>query len=264
LCSRVRGKADMQRLMTVAVNTFRETLRDKILYNLVLFALLLIGTAVLLGTLSIGEQARIVNDLGLAAINLVAVIIAIFVGVGLVSKEIERRTIYTLLARPITRGQFVLGKYLGLVFIVMVNVGIMFAMFLATVLLSGYPVHASLFQAVELILVEALLVMSLALLFSTFSSSILSATMTIAFYVIGHLTTDLKAMAEKSPSAAIKSLVTALFYLCPNLEALNIKGQSAAGISVSLGFQAMATAYGLLYTCLLLAGACLVFQRRDF
>src|SRR5262249_29987946 len=163
---------DMQRVMTVAVNTFRETLRDKILYNLVVFALLLIGTSVLLGTLSIGEQARIVNDLGLAAINLVAVIIAIFVGVGLVSKEIERRTIYTLLARPITRGQFVLGKYLGLVLIVMVNVGIMFAMFLATVFISGYTVHPSLFQAVQLILVEALLVMSLALLFSTFSSSI--------------------------------------------------------------------------------------------
>jgi ABC-type transport system involved in multi-copper enzyme maturation permease subunit len=254
----------MHCLITVAVNTFRETVRDKILYNLVLFAALLIGASVILGTLTIGEQARIIYDLGLAAINLVAVVIAIFVGIGLVSKEIERRTIYTLLARPITRGQFVLGKYLGLALIIMVNVGVMFAMFLATVFFSGYSVHASLFQAVELIVVEALLVMAIALLFSTFSSSILSATMTIGLYVIGHLTGDLKLIAEKNSTASVKALMTALYYVCPDLETMNIKGQSAAGIPVDLGFQAMATGYGLLYTGLLLAGACLIFQRRDF
>ena len=254
----------MQCLFAVAVNTFRETLRDKILYNLVLFAVLLIGSSVLLGTLTIGEQARLVNDLGLAAINVVAVIIAIFVGIGLVSKEIERRTIYTLLARPITRAQFVLGKYLGLALVILVNIGIMFAMFLATVRLSGHPIHASLFQAVELILVEALLVMAFALLFSTFSSSILSATLTLGIYVIGHLTSDMKMIAEKHASGVIKSLTTTLYYAFPNLETLNIKGQSAAGISVDLGFQMIATTYGLLYTGLLLVGACLIFQRRDF
>ncbi len=254
----------MERLFAVAVNTFRETLRDKILYNLVLFAVLLIGSSVLLGTLTIGEQARIVNDLGLAAINVVAVIIAIFVGIGLVSKEIERRTIYTLLARPITRAQFVLGKYLGLALVILVNIGIMFAMFLATMILSGHPIHASLFQAVELMMVEALLVMAFALLFSTFTSSILSATLTLGIYVIGHLTSDLKTIAEKSASGVIKSFITTLCYAFPNLEALNIKGQSAAGISVDLGFQMIATIYGLLYTGLLLVGACLIFQRRDF
>lgn len=254
----------MHCLIAVAANTFRETLRDKILYNLVFFALLLIAASVLLGTLSIGEQARIVNDLGLAAINLVAMIIAIFVGIGLVSKEIERRTIYTILARPITRGQFVLGKYLGLALIVIVNVGIMFAIFLATVWLSGHTVHGSLFQAVELIVIEALLVMGLALFFSTFSSSVLSATMAIGFYIIGHLTGDLKAIAEKNSSQGMKALVTALYYVCPNLETLNIKGQAAAGIPVDIGFQAMGTAYGLMYTGLLLVGACLVFQRREF
>lgn len=254
----------MQRLFAVAVNTFRETLRDKILYNLVLFAVLLIGSSVLLGTLTIGEQARIVNDLGLAAINVVAVIIAIFVGIGLVSKEIERRTIYTLLARPITRAQFVLGKYLGLALVILVNIGIMFSMFLATVRLSGHPIHASLFQAVELILVEALLVMAFALLFSTFSSSILSATLTLGIYIIGHLTSDLRSIAETHASSAIKALTTTLYYAIPNLETLNIKGQSAAGISVDLGFQMTATIYGLLYTGLLLVGACLIFQRRDF
>jgi Cu-processing system permease protein len=254
----------MQSLVVVAGNTFKETFRDKILYNLVFFALLLIGASVLLGTLTIGEQSKIVNDLGLAAINLVAVIIAIFVGIGLVTKEIERRTIYTILARPITRVQFILGKYLGLTFIVVVNIAIMFAMFLGTVWLSGNAIYGSLFQAVEFILVETLLVMAIAMFFSTFSSSTLSATMTLGFYVIGHLTSDLKGIAEKSQNQLTESVLTALYYLCPNLELLNIKGQAASGVLVEMGYQVTATAYGLLYAGLLLTGACLIFQRRDF
>ncbi len=254
----------MQSLVVVAGNTFKETVRDKILYNLVFFAILLIGASVLLGTLTMGEQSRIINDLGLAAINLVAVIIAIFVGIGLVTKEIDRRTIYTILARPITRVQFILGKYLGLAFIVVVNIAIMFAMFLGTVWVSGNIIYMSLFQAVGLILVETLLVMAIAMFFSTFSSSTLSATMTLGLYVIGHLTSDLKGIAEKSQNQVTEAVMTALYYLCPNLELLNIKGQAAAGVQVSLVYQSMATVYGLLYAALLLVAACLVFQRRDF
>lgn len=254
----------MQSVMAVAKNTFRESIRDKILYNLVFFALLLIGSSVLLGTLTIGEQARIVKDLGLAAINLVAVIIAIFLGVGLVSREIERRTIYTILARPITRIQFVLGRYIGLAGIVTVNIVIMFAMFLATIWLSGFPTHAALFQAVQLILVESLVVMAIALLFSTFSSATLSASMTIGLYIVGHLTSDLKVIAEKSASQVAKAVMTGLYYMCPNLEVLNIKGQAASGVSLAIETQVLATGYGVLYAGLLLLAACLIFQRREF
>jgi ABC-type transport system involved in multi-copper enzyme maturation permease subunit len=254
----------MQSLVVVAGNTFKETVRDKILYNLVFFAILLIGASVLLGTLTMGEQSRIINDLGLAAINLVAVIIAIFVGIGLVTKEIDRRTIYTILARPITRVQFILGKYLGLAFIIVVNIAIMFTMFIGTVWVSGNVIYGSLFQAVELILVETLLVMAIAMFFSTFSSSTLSATMTIGIYIIGHLTSDLKTIAEKSHSQLTELMLTALYYVCPNLELLNVKGQAASGVLVEMGYQLTATAYGLLYAGILLTGACLVFQRRDF
>src|SRR5262245_60486211 len=254
----------MQSLLIVARNTFRETVRDKILYNLVFFALLLIGASVLLGTLTMGEQARIINDVGLAAINLVGVIMAIFVGIGLVSKEIERRTVYTILARPITRTKFLLGKYFGLVFIGVVNIAIMFAMFLTTVWVSGNAIRGSLFQAVELILVEILLVTASAMFFSTFSSPTLSAIMTIGFYVIGHLTGDLKRIAEKTQNPVTDYIMTALFYVCPNLEVLNIKGQAASGVLMSSGYQLTATAYGLLYASLLLFGACHVFERRDF
>jgi ABC-type transport system involved in multi-copper enzyme maturation permease subunit len=254
----------MKSLLVVAHNTFRETVRDKILYNLVFFALLLIGLSLLLGTLTIGEQSKIVSDVGLAAINLVGVIIAIFVGIGLVSKEIERRTIYTILARPITRTQFILGKYGGLGCVMVVNLAIMVAMFLMALLLSGSPVHGSLFQAIQLILVETLLVTAMAMFFSTFSSPTLSAIMTIGFYLIGHLTTDLKGIAEKSKNPVSEMVMSGLYYVCPNLEWLNIKGQAAHGVMVSGGYQLAATAYGLIYASVLLFGACRIFARRDF
>jgi ABC-type transport system involved in multi-copper enzyme maturation permease subunit len=254
----------MNTLFVVAHNTFRETVRDKILYNLVFFALLLIGASVLLGTLTIGEQDRIVNDVGLAAINLIGIIIAIFVGISLVTKEIDRRTVYTILARPITRTQFVLGKYCGLAAVIGVNIAIMLGMFIVTIWLSGHVIHGSLFQAVQLMLVETLLVTALAMFFSTFSSATLSAIMTIGFYVIGHLTGDMKGIAEKSKSAATELIMSGIYYLCPNLEWLNIKGQAARGVMVSGEYQLTATVYGLVYAGLLLMGACRIFERRDF
>ena len=248
----------------IALNTFRENLRDKISYNLLLFAALLIAASLLLGSLSVGEQAKIVTDMGLASINLIGVIIAVFVGIGLVSKEIERRTIYTIIARPISRAQFVVGKYLGLVVTLSVNLSIMLLVFLITLWWSRSPIHASLLQAVELILIELLVVTAVALLFSTFSSPMVSASMTLGLYVIGHLTPDLKGIAEKSQNEFTSMLMTLVYYVCPNLEMLNIKGQAAAGVPVSLIYQSMATVYGLFYASLLLAVACIIFQRRDF
>jgi len=254
----------MGSIAVIALNTFRENLRDKILYNLLFFALLLIGVSVLLGTLTIAEQEKIVTDMGLAAINLVGVLIAVFVGVGLVSKEIERRTVYTIMARPIHRVQFILGKYLGLVLLLLVNLVIMAAVLLGTLWMDRAPVTPALLQAVQLMFVELLLVTALALFFSTFSSSTLSATLALALYVVGHLTPDLKGIANKSQNEWLQAVMTGLYYLCPNLEALNIKGVAAAGIGVTLSYQALASLYGLLYTAILITAACAVFQRRDF
>lgn len=254
----------MRQVAVIALNTFRENLRDKILYNLLLFAMLLIGTSVLLADLTVMEHHKLVTDMGLAAINLIGVIIAIFVGIGLVSKEIERRTVYTIMARPISRTQFILGKYLGLVLTLLINVVIMLVVYLATLWLYRAPVHAGLLQAVALIFVELLLVTALALFFSTFSTATLSATLTLGLYVIGHLTNDLKGLAEQSKSEMVQAVMTGLYYLCPNLEALNVKGQAASGVAVEFSYLMLATAYGVLYTGLLITAACAVFRRRDF
>ena len=248
----------------IAWNSFRETLRDKLLYNLLLFALFLIGGSVVLGELTIYEQKKIVMDMGLAAINLMGVIIAVFVGIGLVSKEIERRTIYTIMARPISRFQFILGKYCGLALTLFVNVGVMVLVFFATLFMDQILVPMALFQAIGLIFVELLLVTAIALFFSTFTSATLSAMLTLGFYVIGHLSTDLKGLADKSSHDGVRQVIEGLYYLCPNFELLNIKGQAAAGVSVAWTYQAWAMSYGMLYAAALVAAACLVFQRRDF
>lgn len=254
----------MRSIIVIALNTFRENLRDKILYSLLIFAALLMGASILLGALTIAEQEKIIADMGLASINVIGVIIAIFVGIGLVSKEIERRTIYTILAKPISRSQFILGKYLGLVITLGVNLVIMFDVFLFTLWMTQVPITMVLVQAVALMMVEFLVVTATALFFSTFSTPTLSAALTLGLYFIGHLTSDLKALAEKSSSEVTKAVMTALYYLCPNLEVLNIKGQAVSGVSLAWSYQVSATLYGLLYASLLLAGAAAIFQKRDF
>ncbi|MGQ0810790.1 MAG: ABC transporter permease [Nitrospiraceae bacterium] len=254
----------MWHIGVIAANTFKENLRDKILYNLLFFALLLIGASVVLASLTFTEQHKIVTDMGLAAINMIGVILAIFVGIGLVSKEIERRTIYTIMARPLKRWEFILGKYCGLALTLFVNIVIMLAVYLVTLWMSEATIHVALLQAVQLIFVELLVVTAIALFFSTFSSSTLSAIMTIGLYVIGHLTTDLKGVALKSKNETIQAVMTGLYYLCPNLETLNIKGQAAMGVAVTLPYEAMASVYGLFYAALIITAACAIFQRRDF
>jgi Cu-processing system permease protein len=254
----------MAAIGVIALNTFRESLRDKILYNLVLFAGMLIGLSVLLADLTIMEHHKIVADMGLAAINLTGVIIAIFVGISLVNKEIDRRTVYTIMARPISRTSFILGKYAGLALTLFVNVAIMLTVFLVTLWFYRVPVGPAIFQAVGLIFVELLVVTAIALFFSTFSSSTLSAILTLGIYVIGHLTTDLKSVAGKSGNETASAIMNGLYYLCPNLESLNIKGQAAVGIPVGPDYLVLASLYGLAYAAVLVTGACFVFQRRDF
>lgn len=254
----------MAAIGVIALNTFRESLRDKILYNLLLFAGMLIGISVLLADLTIMEHHKIVADMGLAAINLTGVIIAIFVGISLVNKEIDRKTVYTIMARPISRMSFILGKYAGLALTLFVNVAIMLAVFLLTLWFYQMPVGLAIFQAVALIFVELLVVTAIALFFSTFSSSTLSAILTLGIYVIGHLTTDLRNVAGKSGNETASAIMNGLYYLCPNLESLNIKGQAAVGIPVGPDYLVLASLYGLVYAAVLVAGACFVFQRRDF
>ena len=254
----------MNRITVISLNTFRETLRDKILYNLVFFGLLLIGSSILLSTLTMGEQAKIIQDLGLASIDLFGAFIAIFVGIGLVSKEIEKRTIYSIIAKPIPRYLFLLGKYSGLALTLLVNIAIMAAGFFLTLVVSGVGVDPALLKAIGLIFMELLVITSVAIMFSTFTTPTLSATFTLAIYVIGHLTDDLRVLGGKLHNDLTKGVMDGLYYALPNLDFFNVKGQAVHGVPIEPSYLVSAVAYGVAYSAVILVLACLIFQRRDF
>lgn len=254
----------MNRIAVIALNTFRETLRDKILYNLVFFALLLIVSSILLGSLTMGERAKIIQDIGLASISLFGVFIAIFVGIGLVSKEIEKRTIYSIIAKPIPRYQFLLGKYAGLMLTLFVNVAIMVAGFFLTLVIGQAGMEPALLKAIGLIFVELLVITAVAVMFSTFTTPTLSATFTLAFYVIGHLTDDLRVLGSRLQSDLTKVVLDGLYYTLPNLESFNIKGSVVHGLVIAPIYLVTAVLYGVTYSAVMLILACAIFQRRDF
>ena len=251
------------KVISIALNTFRENLRDKLLYNLLIFALLMIGSSLILMRLTLGEFHRLILDIGLGSINFFGVLIAIFVGIGLVSKEIEKKTIYTIVSKPVARFEFLLGKYLGLSLTLLINTAIMTAGLLAVLYVQEVPVHGVLFKAISMIMLEFMIITAVALLFSTFSSATLSAIFTLAIYVIGHLTPDLKAFGQKMDGVG-RMVLEGMYYVLPNLERFNLKGHVTHQLTVPIGDLLLIAAYGIAYTTFLLMIASVIFQRRDF
>lgn len=249
--------------LAIATNTFREAIRDRILYLLLAFAILLIVCSQVLSLLTVGSEEKIVKDIGLASISLFGVATAIFVGVGLVFKEIEKRTVYTLVSKPIRRSQFILGKYFGLVMVLAVNLGIMTLCFYLLLAAKGW-LDFGITRAIVLIFVELALVTAIAILFSSFSTPILSSLFTVTFYVIGHLSWGLLLLAEKIETGVGRQICHVLYYILPNLEWLNVKGQVVHGINVPMSQMLLATAYGISYTVIVLVLAVIVFRKRDF
>jgi ABC-type transport system involved in multi-copper enzyme maturation permease subunit len=191
------------------------------------------------------------------------VLIAIFVGIGLVSKEIEKKTIYTIVSKPVARFQFLLGKYLGLCLTLFINTVIMTSGLLAVLYFQDVPIHTVLFKALGMIMLEFMVITAVALLFSTFSSATLSAIFTLAIYVIGHLTPDLKAFGQKMEGTG-RTMLEGIYYILPNLDRYNIKGHVTHQLEVPAGDLLMIAAYGVAYAAFLLMLASIIFQQRDF
>ncbi len=255
------------RIATIAGNTFREAVRDRVLYNLVLFVLILTGAAVFIGELSGGQERKIIVDLGLSAMLLFGVFIAIFVGVGLVYKEIERRTVYAIFSKPVGRGEFLLGKYLGLCLTLLVNVAVMGAgVSLALIYVNrGWdPLALTIWPAVMLIYVELMILTGVALLFSSFSSPALSALLTFFVFIIGHFSADLKGLANSLGGRAARWLFAALYYSLPNLANLSFITPAAHGEVPAAQHVAIAILYSLVYIVVILAAATMIFSRRNF
>ena len=255
-----------ERISAIAFNTFREAIRDRVLYNLILFALLLVGSAVLFGQISIGIERIVVINLSLTSISIFGVLIAIFIGTGLVSKEIEKKTLYTVLARPVRRWEFIVGKFSGLVQTLIVNALLMTLGFYAALLYVSHRFTAADLNplvAIYFIMLQFVIVTSLALLFSSFSTPILSAIFSFLMFVIGTFAQDLRNFAAIS-HGFIHWTATAAAYLVPNFASLNVISLVAHDQGVSNALVWQNTLYAALYAGSALCGSILIFDRRNF
>jgi len=247
----------------VASNTFRETVRERVLYNLVFFAILMTLSGLLLGQLSIRQDEKIIKDIGLAAMDGFGTLIAIFVGVGLVSKEIDRRSLFPLLAKPVTRDEFLLGKFAGLTFTLIVNVAVMAAGLYCTLLATGRHPDPTLLKAVYTIFLGLAMTVAVALLFSVFTSAALATVCTVSLVVAGRFADVLQHIEEVAPGAP-GWLVQVIYYALPNFHLLDLKDHVVYGDPVSFRALAALTAYAVVYVAVVLGIGLAGFRRREF
>jgi len=252
--------------LTIARVTLQEALRDRLLYNLVVFAVLLVASSLTISQLTLGEQFRIIANIGTAATQLFGLLIAVFLGVGLVSREMDRRTCYPALARPISRAGFVAGKYLGLLATLALNVLLM-AVATGVMLLiyrgEEAPLGAAFAATFFLTFLQLAVAGALAVLFSTFSSPTLSAIFALSISGAGFLFGEVRAFWLSARQAEMKGLIGMLDVLLPNLSLLDLKEAVTYGDPVSAGSVLLRAAYGAGYAGVLLAMAAFIFSRRD-
>ncbi len=268
-----------RRIGLVAWHVFKESVRDRVLYGIAAFAVLLVATSILIGQTTAGEDVKIIKDFGLATIELAGVLMAVFVGVGLVAREIDRRSIFSLLAKPLPRWEFIVGKYAGLVLTLLVNVVAMTAalyLVLAYLHWAALPVQRQawdapavdprLLIAIVMMAAELALLTAVALFFSTFSSSaLLSVVFTTGAYVTGLVSTDLRRFGDiVDVSPAVARLVATIGWMVPAFSAFDVKAQVVHGLMVPSGFVAYTLLYGVLYIAGVLAASVTVFSRREF
>ena len=267
----------MRPILLVASAVYRESVRDRVPLTIAGFGVLLVFVSYLIGQLTAGQDLKIIKDLGLAALNILGLFIAVFIGIGLVAKEVERRSIYTLLSKPLTREQFLVGKYLGLVMTLGVNIGAMCLAFYGVLFYqdlvstpgtkAAWPAPAMdprLMVAVVLIFGELMLVTAIALFFSSFSSPLLSMLLTLALWITGHFNTDLRQFEAVVDSPAVAYIARAVSYLLPNLAPFNVKAEVVHAVPVTMSHVVLTLAYAGVYISAVLLAAMAIFRKRDF
>ncbi len=259
------GVRSLPSIYIIAFNTFREAVRDRILYNLILFVLLITASAIFLGELTAGQEARVIVDLGLSAVLMFGTFISIFVGVSLVWKEIEKRTVYSIFSKPVRRSEFIIGKYLGLCLTLLVNITVMgVGITLALLYVHGSSLVGQVWAAVLLIYLELTIVTAAAIMFSSFSTPALSALLTFFVFVIGHFSASLRVVAQDIGSTWARNFFDALYYLTPNLSHFSFITEAANGITPQPVTMGGAILYAFIYDVILLTATVVIFSRRNF
>jgi len=254
----------MKRIAAIAWNTFRETIRDKILYNLLIFTLLLIGSTIFLQELTVSNPKQVMIDLGLAFVSIFGTLIAVFVGIGLVYKEIDRRTIYTIVSKPIRRYQFLLGKFSGLQLTLAVNLILMAILLMGSIYyaLGDTPWH--ILWVILFLFLEFMVITSIAMVFSAFTTPTLSALFTLAIWLMGHLVGDMRDFAAQAGNVTVIKTFAVLTRVIPDLERFNLKSWAGYGQAPDPSVLIYTAMLGIIYTAFFLGVCTLIFWRRDF
>jgi ABC-type transport system involved in multi-copper enzyme maturation permease subunit len=267
----------MRQIWLGAIAVFRESVRDRVPYSIVVFAVLMIAASYLISQMTAGQDMRIIKDLGLASLLIFGLLIAVFIGVGLVTKEVEKRSVYGLLTKPISRAQFLLGKYAGLVMTLAVNLAVMTIALYAVLFYSDWVapgglrlsweapgVDPRMLVAIVLIFAELMLVTALALFFSTFTSPLWATLLTLGLWVAGHFNSDLRNFGAVVDSAPVIWLARVVYYVIPNLAPFDVKAEVVHGIEVSARHVLYTLGYAAAYVAVLLTASVTIFGRRDF
>ena len=263
--------ASLARLWAIALNTFREAARIKVLYAIVIVVAAVNLLAIALGEMSISQQTRVARDFGIAGVSLFGSLTAIFVGIVLLYGEIQKRTIYSIISKPLARWEFVVGKYLGMVLVLTALVAA-FAVAMAAVLAyQGVAISGAVGKALVLAWFEVLTVAAIAVFFSSFSTPFLSGIFALALWAIGRVTPDLRSAIATADAPWIKVVARGALAIVPDLHVFSLSGSTLDGEHVSIhgsfvtwGYVATAALHGALWIGALLVLACAIFRKRDF
>jgi Cu-processing system permease protein len=254
----------MNAIVAIAINGFRESRRNRVTVVVFAFAFVMIFSATVALEMTVATFGRVMTDLGLGVLSIITTFLTIFLGSGLIPREIERRTIFMVVSKPIGRSAFIVGRLLGNVVTVFFVTALMAVLFFGQVLAAGSAIHSSQVVAVGGMALQVVLLTAIAFLFASFSSQYVTAISSTGLFFLGHLAPDLYQMAERSKAEALKPVLKALYYVLPNFDRLDFKARATYLEATSLTeFTASAT-YALGYSVALVAVACILFERRDF
>lgn len=251
------------KLRAIALNTFKEAVRNKIYYLLIFFGIIFILSSRLTSLLTIGDTNKIIKDIGLASINFFSVLVAIFTGINLIYKEIEKKTIYNILSKPISRGNFIIGKFLGLsltLLITLVSMGLIF--FLYLIIFVG-EFDARILVYFLLLYLELLIITAISILFSSFSTPILSSIFTLCLYLIGHIIWTFNHLKNKITSTIFKIVATFFYYILPNLHKFNIKNKIVMETEIDPYLILNSILYAIVYIAAILTLAIIIFNKKE-
>jgi ABC-type transport system involved in multi-copper enzyme maturation permease subunit len=255
----------VRKIFSVALNTFRESVREKLLYLVIIYAIVLIISVFILSPLSVGAaKGKIVTDVGLAGISILGILTAIIVGSNLVHKEVDKKAVLMVLTRPVSRAEYLIGKFAGVAMSLSVLMGIMTAVLVVMMLVGSAALTPAVFLAIGLSFVETGLIIAVMVLFSTFTTPLLTSFFTICIFVAGTLSGDLRLFAQKFGGRTMNYVMDVLYFTLPNLKVFNLRHEAVHGLRYSAVEILLPAAYGLVYTAAMLYFAWLVFRRREF